>query len=149
MKTLAFALGILLTVPAFAAENAPAPGDVPYLSGGIGSDERDTLKAEAKNYNLRLNFAEKGGGHFLSDVKVDIATSAGKPVLSATAAGPWFFAPAPRRSLQSDRQQRGQGAEPHGQCHQGPAQPALFLLVSPSRGRPPRPPTRHRAPAES
>ena len=95
MKTLAFALGILLTVPAFATENAPAPGDVPYLSGGIGSDERDTLKAEAKNYNLRLNFAEKGGGHFLSDVKVDIATSAGKPVLSATAAGPWFFARLP------------------------------------------------------
>jgi len=95
MKTFAFALGILLTLPAFAAESAPAPGDVPYLSGGIGSDERETLKAEAKHYNLRLNFAEKGGGHFLSDVKVDIATVGGKPVLSATAAGPWFFARLP------------------------------------------------------
>ena len=92
MKKLAFALGLCLTLPTLAATAPAASGDVPYTSGGIGSDEREALKAEAKQYNLRLNFAEQGGGHFLSDVQVVISTAAGKPVLSATSNGPWFFA---------------------------------------------------------
>lgn len=71
---------------------------VPYASGGIGEDEQQALQAEAANYNLRLSFAEKGSGAYLSDVKVTIRSAAGASdttILSAVSEGPWFFAKLP------------------------------------------------------
>lgn len=65
---------------------------VPYVSGGIGEDEQQALQAEAANYNLRLSFAEKGSGAYLSDVKVTIRNAADATILAAVSEGPWFFA---------------------------------------------------------
>lgn len=63
---------------------------IPYVSGGVGSEEREQFAAIGKNYNLKLVFAFKSGA-YLSDVQVDISDSIGKKVLSAVAEGPWFF----------------------------------------------------------
>lgn len=63
---------------------------IPYVSGGVGLEEREQFAAIGKNYNLKLVFAFKSGA-YLSDVKVDISDSIGKKVLSAIAEGPWFF----------------------------------------------------------
>src|SRR4030042_2735367 len=63
---------------------------IPYVSGGIGSDEREKLAAIGKNYSLKLVFAIKGG-EYLADVEVEISDSTGKKVLDAVADGPWFF----------------------------------------------------------
>ena len=67
---------------------------IPYVSGGIGSDEREKLAAIGKNYSLKLVFAIKGG-EYLADVKVEISDSIGKKVIDAVADGPWFFANLP------------------------------------------------------
>jgi hypothetical protein len=63
---------------------------VPYLSGGIGLDERDALRATAKDYNLMLNFAAKEG-NYLSDVEVVITDTTGNTVLETVSEGPWLF----------------------------------------------------------
>jgi hypothetical protein len=62
----------------------------PYLSGGIGTDERDALSAEAKKYNLKIVFATKGKS-YLADIAVKIKDESGMPVLDAVSEGPWFF----------------------------------------------------------
>jgi hypothetical protein len=63
---------------------------IPYVSGGVGVDEREAFAAMGKDYSLKLIFAIKGG-EYLSDVKVEISDSIGKKVLEAVADGPWFF----------------------------------------------------------
>lgn len=63
---------------------------VPYVSGGIGVEEREAFAAMGKDYSLKLMFALKSR-EYLSDVKVEISDSTGKKVLDAVADGPWFF----------------------------------------------------------
>jgi hypothetical protein len=63
---------------------------IPYVSGGVGVDEREAFAAMSKDYSLKLIFAIKSG-EYLSDVKVEISDSIGKKVLEAVADGPWFF----------------------------------------------------------
>lgn len=87
------------------AQRAPAPETVPqpgvreyqgvhYLTGGIGEEERAEILGQAREFNLKLVFAEKSGD-YLSDVRVVVATPGGRKVLEATADGPWFFAKLP------------------------------------------------------
>jgi len=63
---------------------------IPYMSGGIGVDERKAFAVMGKDYSLKLMFALTGR-HYLSDVKVEITDVVGKKVLDAVADGPWFF----------------------------------------------------------
>src|SRR5713226_3356504 len=67
---------------------------IPYLSGGIGLDEREALRFLAKEYNLQLSFALKKG-NYLSDIEVLIADDRGMTVLAAVSQGPWFFTKLP------------------------------------------------------
>lgn len=63
---------------------------IPYMSGGIGIDEREAFAAMGKDYSLKLMFALKSK-EYLSDVRVEISDGIGKKVLDAVAEGPWFF----------------------------------------------------------
>ena len=67
---------------------------IPYVSGGIGFEEREQLNAIGKNYNLKLVFAGKDG-KWVSDINVEISDSSGKKVLNAASEGPWFFSKLP------------------------------------------------------
>jgi hypothetical protein len=69
-------------------------GSIPYLSGGVGLDEREELSQVARNYDLKLTFAVTAG-NYLSDVSVQIHNSDGRLVLEAVSDGPWFFAHLP------------------------------------------------------
>ena len=68
---------------------------VPYVSGGVGYDERARLEAVKSQYNLRLLFAISGAGSYLSGVKVLIQDPKGNTVLETVSNGPWFFAQLP------------------------------------------------------
>ena len=81
----------LMTIPAHAADAPP----VPYVTGGIGDEERELLQSRAGNYNLQLLFAVKVSGEYLASVRVSITTADGRPVLAAEGAGPWFHAQLP------------------------------------------------------
>jgi len=69
-------------------------GSVPYLSGGVGLDEREALSRMVKDYNLKLSFAMTSG-NYLGDVAVEIRDSAGRSALEAVSEGPWFFSKLP------------------------------------------------------
>lgn len=62
----------------------------PYLTGGVGSDERAALEERGKTFNLKLAFAERRGP-FLADVNVVITDRKGAEILSLASAGPWFY----------------------------------------------------------
>jgi len=65
---------------------------VPYLSGGIGLDEREYItRTLAADYNLKLELAASNGD-YVADVDVQVRDSSGQTVLRATAQGPWLFA---------------------------------------------------------
>lgn len=70
-------------------------GDVTYLCGGVGSDETDFMKREARNYDLMLTFAARNG-EYLADVDVDIADARGNSVLQATCDAPIMLVDLPK-----------------------------------------------------
>lgn len=67
---------------------------IPYVSGGVGEDERTALTAASRDYNLKLIFTDKGG-HYLSGVTVSVKGAKGADVLEAVSDGPWFLAKLP------------------------------------------------------
>lgn len=69
---------------------ATAEKGVRYLTGGIGSSEREIMDNWGVNYDLKLIFAESSG-HFLSDVKVVIQHRATREILSVLTNGPWLY----------------------------------------------------------
>jgi len=88
---------ILLSSPTFAGESAMQPqsqGDVTFISGGVGIDEREALDATHANYNLSLLFSESSGD-YLSDVKVRITDLSNNVVLETVADGPKLFVKLP------------------------------------------------------
>jgi hypothetical protein len=67
-------------------------GEVAFISGGIGGEERDGLKALRSDYNLNLLFSMQGTGEYLSDVIVNINDTSGQTVLDTVSNGPILFA---------------------------------------------------------
>lgn len=67
---------------------------IPYVSGGIGLDEREAMSAIASEYNLKIVFALKEG-NYLADASVLIKNAQGRTVLDAVSDGPWFYARLP------------------------------------------------------
>jgi hypothetical protein len=97
-KLAAGAFALSLSGALSAADGLPPVqtfGGVSYLSGGIGSDESDAIKAAEKDFTLSLLFAQSKRGEYLSDVKVGIKDKAGKTVLEAVADGPMLLARLP------------------------------------------------------
>lgn len=96
--TLIFFVGLSISIhiPRVFAEEASTfikhgtMGEVTYLSGGIGLEERNFLNTLAKDYNLKLVFA-MASGEYLSDLMVVIQDSGGEVLLRTTSVGPWFF----------------------------------------------------------
>jgi hypothetical protein len=68
---------------------------VTYISGGVGTDEQNAMRALRADYNLQLTFATKQTGAYRSDVQLDILDAKGAGVLSVANTGPMFFAKLP------------------------------------------------------
>ena len=67
---------------------------IPYVSGGVGIDERDALRTLAKDDNLSMSFAA-GNKAFLGGAQGLIKDAQGKTILEAASDGPLFFAKLP------------------------------------------------------
>jgi hypothetical protein len=71
---------------------------VAYVNGGIGSDEADELRAEARSFPLELMFSRRGDGEraeFVADVHLTILDGAGRVVVDRPSQGPIFLARLP------------------------------------------------------
>ena len=89
---------VLLSLPSLAEESAIQPqtqGEVTFVTGGVGIDERNELDATRANYNLSLQFSVQGKGNYLSDVKVRITDLRGNVFLETVSDGPKLFAKLP------------------------------------------------------
>jgi len=91
---------IALLVAAMFGELVAAPvqetrGDVAIVHGGVGADDRALIEQQAAAHNLKLTFARKGSGAYLSDVKVVVRTKQGAVVIDTVASGPLLLARLP------------------------------------------------------
>lgn len=68
-----------------------AINEIPYTSGGIGSDDMLRLKDASSNYNLKV-ICTLNSGHYLSDVVIQIKDAKGELILDTLSEGPVFLA---------------------------------------------------------
>lgn len=87
-------IAVLGTAQAPAQENVVTQNNVSFVSGGVGVDSEERLKAREKEFNLKLVFTLIEG-NYLADVSVRIADTAGKTVIEHVADGPFFMAKLP------------------------------------------------------
>jgi hypothetical protein len=86
------AQAVLLVTAMMAASSAAADGRLTaYISGGIGEEERAQFEASKDYFNLRLVFAARGSGEYLSAVRVRIADDQGIELLEDDSEGPLFY----------------------------------------------------------
>ncbi|WP_445370808.1 carboxypeptidase regulatory-like domain-containing protein [Methylomonas sp. HW2-6] len=67
-------------------------GDVGFISGGVGIEERAALNNVRTDYNLSLLFSSQDSGEYFSGVSVRISDGNGRIVLDTVSAGPILFA---------------------------------------------------------
>jgi len=82
---------LLLAGAGWAQDARVSPQGIPYVSGGVGDDERAIMNSLAGRYNLSLEFAQTGG-NFLGDVRVILR---GPVSLDALSDGPLFLVKLP------------------------------------------------------
>jgi hypothetical protein len=81
---------------------------IPYITGGVGLNERRALERIGRDYNLKLVFAVTGGS-YLGEVQVSIKDMAGRVILETVSDGPWFFTDLPTGKYSVTAQVDGQG----------------------------------------
>jgi hypothetical protein len=84
----------LTAIPLWSAQQVMSSGAVRFVSGGVGEDSEEHLKAQEKEFNLKLVFTLVEG-NYAADVGVKIADAAGKTVIEHVADGPFFMAKLP------------------------------------------------------
>ncbi|MFZ2973523.1 MAG: carboxypeptidase regulatory-like domain-containing protein [Ferribacterium limneticum] len=72
-------------------------GNVTYVSGGIGDEERDEIRMREGDFNLKLLFSERDGS-YLGSVDVVVLNPKSEKVLEANSVGPFLLARLPRGS---------------------------------------------------
>jgi len=70
-------------------------GDIGFVSGGTGLEDRETLRGMAGDYNLHLMFAVQPSGQYLAGVGVTLNDAKGNTVLDTVSDGPLFYAHVP------------------------------------------------------
>lgn len=93
-ETLLIGLSLFASVT-LATSTPRASGAATYLSGGVGKEEADAMRREAKAYPLRMTFSERRDGEFIVDVPVVITDAQGRRVLDLPNAGPLLYVSLP------------------------------------------------------
>ena len=95
---LAFACVLSASLVTWAASSAYLPkeqhkGALRWMTGGIGKDQADAMRAIASRYNVRLVMAQarKPSAAFLAAVPVTITDAKRRVVLQTTTEGPFLF----------------------------------------------------------
>jgi len=76
------------------ALQAQQQGNITFVSGGAGTEDRDALRQVENQYNLRLLFAARNG-NYLAGIAVTLNDMRGNAVLDTIAEGPIFYAHVP------------------------------------------------------
>lgn len=84
-------LGPVVAADMKALPEAQTQNGITYLSGGIGLDESEAMKAAARDYTLMITCSVQPTGKYLADVKVNITDKSGSPVLETVIDGPMLL----------------------------------------------------------
>lgn len=110
----ALLLCVLLCAPALADDAFLREGTdrgVPWVSGGIGLSERETLSARfGRDFNFRLQFALPSGS-YVAQIHVRIVRPNGETVLEVADAGPWLLVRLPAGAYSVQASAEGQRFE--------------------------------------
>ena len=94
--------GMAFAAPAFSSMGAHLPaehkaGPVTYMSGGVGTDEANAMKAVEHRYNLALEFVQKARprDEYLADIGVKVKEHSGKMLLNVDSNGPFLLSRMP------------------------------------------------------
>ena len=121
-----------LALPAWADETALPPvqhaGQATYISGGIGSDETEVIKAAAKQYPLYIELARlrEGGAEYLANVAITIRTPKGDKVMEAAGLGPLVLVKLPAGTYRIEAMANGVQKAQTFQLGKGQKQLALL-----------------------
>lgn len=80
-----------LGLPVHAMERGTLSSQRAYVSGGVGQEEIDILRAERKRYALKLVTAVRGSGDYLADAQVRVWDAHRVPVFDHRLDGPWLL----------------------------------------------------------
>ncbi len=124
--------GALLWAASMAIAHAAMPatqtqGNIEYVTGGIGLDESESMKAAEKSYPLSLLFASHVGGQndYAANVQVVITDAKGSTVLNTTSGGPYMLVKLPpgeykvSATLNGAEQTRRVSVKGNGSAHAG------------------------------
>ncbi len=93
MRTLLHVIPIALAAwaaPALALTEGVTSQGRPFVSGGITTDERDSLSAARPEDGVRIVTIAREGGVYLADARISIADDSGHRVLDTRLDGPWL-----------------------------------------------------------
>lgn len=95
MRTTTVAMFCLLLAgapSAVRASDVECWGEVLYVSGGVGVEEREDLLLKVPDANLRVTTAEQGSGAFLAAAELEIIDDCGVARIAIRLDGPIFLA---------------------------------------------------------
>jgi len=88
MNTKAMVAALVVGLTAVVAPAAPTAGEAAsFVCGGISQPEAESMKAQARDHDLMLTFAQSSGA-YLADVDVQISGPKGAVVVSGRCDGP-------------------------------------------------------------
>jgi hypothetical protein len=90
MRLVIFAAGSLLISLASYALEVEESDQARWVTGGVGQQERQAIKAMADDFNVNLLFSSTEG-HFFGSAKVLVQDAAGSTVMNSQAKGPYFY----------------------------------------------------------
>ncbi len=83
------------TAPLAAPDRVQEMNGITFVSGGIGSDSRESLAEREKYYNFKLVTTLDGSGSFVSGARVMLATTRGDKLVEHVTEGPIMLASLP------------------------------------------------------
>jgi hypothetical protein len=93
MRTLLYVIPVALAAcaaPALAVTEGVTSQGRPFVTGGITTDERDSLSAARPERGVRIVTVARDGGLYLADARIAIADDSGREVLVTRLDGPWL-----------------------------------------------------------
>lgn len=103
-------------------------GNVQFVSGGIGLDESESMKAAEKDWPLSMVFAQRRDGQnaYTADIPVTIQDAKGATVLQTTTKGPYLLVKLPPGSYRISSTYEGKELVRNAKVSQGAHARAVF-----------------------
>lgn len=89
--------GVLAMLAVFATGMEQGPGytsgamnDVPFMTGGVGMNERVRMEMAAEDYNLKIALTTASGA-YLAQIPLTIRNDNGEVAFETRTTGPWLY----------------------------------------------------------